>query len=195
MVPRGAGPSFGLGKGPRRLGAPRKLGAVLSSDLARSIECHPLKLFIPNIDSYNAAISACERSQQPTTYTAALPDVMVAPRLLGFPGTIGGDSMWPSRDAGFTLNGNACQANACACTGGSAAARISGKFDGDCICACRGAGKTHVKPSLAAALVAPRLLGLLALPIARISVQVAKRDGHSACKEGQQWQQVYISWR
>ena len=44
-----------------------------------------------------------------------------------------GDNVCASSNAGFTLNGCACQANACTGTSGNPATGASGMFDSDCI--------------------------------------------------------------
>ena len=84
--------------------------------------------------------------------------------------------MCASCDVGFTLNGNACQANACARTGGAAAAGASCTSDCEVFvqvatgCTLKA---VNARLTLAPALVAPRLLGLLARPMAMAFAQVA----------------------
>ena len=137
-----------------------------------------------------------------------LAPALVAPRLLGLlarPTAM----VCASCDAGFTLNGNACQANACARTGGAAAAGAS--RTSVCEVFVRVATGFTLKAvnarlTLAPALVAPRLLGLLARPMAMAFAQVATQ-AHPVwqCMSGQRlrlhwwlrgyWVFLRIRWR
>ena len=87
-----------------------------------------------------------------------------------------------SCDAGFTLVGNACQANTGTCAGSAAATGASCTSDDDFVVQVATRASygmaMHDRPTLAPALVAPRLLGLLAHPMVIVFGQVATQASH-----------------
>ena len=96
----------------------------------------------------------------------SLAPALVAPRLLGASGASDGDGICASCNAGFTLNGNPCQAITCTCTSGTAATEASCTSEGENICASCNAGftlygKAGQDNTCTPALVAPRLLVFL----------------------------------